>query len=33
MICTLNNGVLKKVKNMTSKSYNLTKMFEEINGT
>lgn len=30
---SLNNGVLRKVKNMTSKSYNLTKMFEEINGT
>ena len=33
MILSLNNGVLRKVKNMTSKSYNLTKMFEEINGT
>ncbi len=30
---SLNNGVLKKVKNMTSKSYDLTKMLEEIDGT
>ena len=30
---SLNNGVLKRVKNMTSEGYNLTKMFEEINGT
>ncbi len=30
---SLNTGVLKRVKNMTSKNYNLTKMFEEISGT
>ena len=30
---SLNIGVLKRVKNMTSKDFNLTKMFEEISGT
>ena len=30
---SLNIGVLKRVKNMTSKDYNLTKMFEEIRST